>query len=146
MRTRALLSDAPRISRRASALGLAQHRVEPLRRTGRHVDEVGVEELDELLVEHADLGARVPPVLLERRREVPPLQLAQAADHRPWRSGKLGHRLCGARAPQVPHGGGCAARSCKWQTVAKAKTCCRRPRLCSAPVRWRPKLHMTTNG
>ena len=44
--------------------------------------KVGVEELDKLLVEEPILGACVPSVLLEDRREAPALQLAQAANHR----------------------------------------------------------------
>ena len=45
--------------------------------------QVGIEELDELLVDQSILGPRMPSVLLENRRQIPSLQLAQAADYRP---------------------------------------------------------------
>eukprot|EP00965_Chrysotila_dentata_P012543 412459-Pleurochrysis_carterae.AAC.1 len=64
--------------------GGAQHWqwAEPLGALLRHVNEVDVEELDELLVDQPELARGVPAVLVQDAAEVPPLQLAQAADHR----------------------------------------------------------------
>lgn len=51
------------------------------RRAG-HVHKVDVEQLDELFVELTVFAAGIPPVLLQNRRQVPTLELAQAADKR----------------------------------------------------------------
>lgn len=48
--------------------------------------EIGVEQLDELLIHQSPFCPSISPVLFKDRRQIPPLQLPEAANYRTYES------------------------------------------------------------